>query len=314
MRTVRTLLLVTAALTGCEQSDVHRGQSDGESRYGLSATVEPASLTDVVAGRTRSEELRTFDVVAPDSDPERPRIAGPQITYVYEVGYRLDRAAIATVQSGQIGLCTRLGAPRCFVVKSNIDSDDQHYSTASTTLMIDARLATSFGKRLDAAVAGAGGTVARRSTNAEDVTKQVIDTDAKVRAKEALADRLLGLIRTANGKFGDLVAAEKAYADTQQELAATRSLQAELRQRVAMSRYELGYSSVEATGTLSPIRRAFAFAGEAFGASVGALVTFFIVSLPWALALAALIWLPRRLGVRGPIAWWRARRAARTSD
>lgn len=255
------------------------------------------------------EKLNTFDVEEP-APASAPGIKGPQIAYSYTIGYRLARNAVAPVQARHTALCQKLGPQRCFVLESRIDTAEQGDTSASTTLLVDARLAGSFGNLLDEATTGAGGSIGNRQTNAEDVTKQVIDTDAKLRAKEALAERLLALIRTANGRVGDLVEAEKAYATTQEELAATRSLQAELKQRVAMSRYDLTYSSIEATGTFSPVRTAVSSAGATIASSLGALLTFVLLTFPWALTLAAIIWLLRRLGVRGPIAWWRARHHA----
>ncbi|WBH16830.1 DUF4349 domain-containing protein [Sphingomonas radiodurans] len=252
----------------------------------------------------------SYDIPAEAPAPERAAQSdAPQIAYSYDIGYRLAAAQIAPVQARQAQLCRSLGPNRCLVLESSIDSSDRADASAKTSLVVDARIAPAFGSRLDALVSSAGGSVGNRRTAAEDVTKQVIDTDARVRAKEALADRLLGLIRTANGRVGDLVAAEKAYADTQEDLAAARSLQASLRQRVAMSRFDLDYTSAESTGPLTPLRQAVTSAGETIGWSLGALVTVALAALPWVLAVTGLAWLARRLGWRGPIARWRARSA-----
>ena len=132
------------------------------------------------------------------------------------------------------------------------------------------------------------------------MTKQVIDTDARVRAKQVLADRLQRLIAGANGKVGDLVAAEQAFSETQEALDAARSLQANLRRRVAMSSLEIGYTARSADSVWSPVQRSLGEVGSSLGWSVGALITFVIVALPWMLVGAGLIWLLRRLGLRWP--------------
>ena len=244
-----------------------------------------------------SENLSVTDAAAPATPA-----AGPQIAYTYSFSYRLDGDDIAPVQARHLALCRALGPTRCVVIKTELNRGDGDAPTAaSTAMVVDARLAPAFGARLDAAVAGAGGEVASRRTAAEDVTKQVVDTDARVRAKQALADRLLLLIRTSNGRVGDLVAAEKAYADTQEQLDAARGLQASLRRRVAMSEVAIDYQSTAATGRWAPVGQAVRDAGSTLAGSLAGLLTFLVAALPWALALAALLWIARRRG-------WRLRR------
>lgn len=243
------------------------------------------------------EKLTTFDAAAA---PETP--TGPQIAYSYSLDYVLDGTKIAAVQARQVALCQGLGRQRCQIVRTQVsrNGDRGDYVSGAASLLVDARIATEFGKRLDAVVTDAGGTVSGRTTSAEDVTKQVIDTDARVRAKQALADRLFALIRAADGKVADLVAAEKAYADTQEELDAARSLQQSLRQRVAMSAISIDYASTAANDMFAPLRRSADAAGESFGGSLGLLFTFVIVSAPWVVLLALLLWLRRRMGWRWP--------------
>ena len=266
-------------------------------------------LAAACSDRTTQEKLTAYDLEA--APAAKAQTGGPQIAYSYAIGYRLDASDIAPVQARQADLCRKLGPNRCLILESSTSAAGAGDGSGRTALVVDARIATAFAARLDALVSGAGGSIDDRRTTAEDVTKQVIDTDARVRAKEALAERLLGLVRTGNGRVGDLVEAEKAYAATQEELAAARSLQAALRQRVAMSHFDLSYASHESTGALAPLHRAVASAGETIGWSLGALVTFTLAALPWVLALAALVWIGRRAGWRGPLASWRARRAAR---
>lgn len=228
--------------------------------------------------------------------PAPPTETGPQIAYSYALTYRLRSAEIGAVQDRQLAACRALGPGRCLVLKSSLSGGDDGDVRGEASIVVDARLAAAFNRRLDALAADAGGTVADRSVTSEDVTKQVIDTDASVRAKEALAARLLALIGTARGNVGELVSAEKAYADTQADLAAARGLQAELRRRVAMSRIDITYSGREAGGVLSPVREAVRTAGVTLGTSLGFLVTAAVGLFPWVLLILALRWIARRSG------------------
>lgn len=266
-------------------------------------------LITACSKQNEAQKLNTYDVEEPAATA--PASGAAQIAYSYEIGYELGTGRIAAVQAAHADACRRLGTARCLVLESSINDRADQGASGSSTLLVDARLAPAFGKRLDSQVSGAGGSVADRRTGAEDVTKQVIDAGARVRAKEALAERLLVLIRSVDGTVADLVAAEKAYADTQEELAAARSLQAALRQRVAMSRFELRYSASESAAPLAPVHQAIGSAAETVGWSLGTMITLILAALPWVIGIAALAWLNRRLGWRGPIAWWHNRRNRR---
>ena len=265
----------------------------------------PGNLSGVA-----KERLNTFDVASVE---EIADAGAPQVAYTYGLSYALDSDRIAAVQARHVAACRRLGPARCMVVKTDLtrQSGDAAATQAETDLLIDARLAGSFGQALDRSAADAGGSLTGRHVTAEDVTKQLVDTGARVRAKQALADRLMALIAHANGKVGDLVAAEKAFADTQEELDAARSLQAALRQRVAMSAVNIDYAATAATGSWAPVRRSLADVGATLAASIAGLVTALVAALPWVMLLALLVWLRRRLGWRWP---WRRRGARAAPD
>lgn len=278
---VSILLCVILAACGSKSSD----NGGGASHYSPAASPQ---------------KLRMFDVAATDAANAAP-VQGPQIAYSYELSYLLGDAQLADVQAKQVALCTGLGAAKCQVAKTSISNSGRGAgASGETKLLVDARIAIPFQKKLDEVATAAGGEVSDRSTTAEDITKQVIDTDARVRAKQILADRLTKLLAESNGKVADLVAAEQAYATTQEELDAARSLQASLRQRVAMSDIAIGYTTRESNSMWAPVRRSFGAAGDSFGGSIGALVTFIVIALPWIVMLSLLIWVLRRIGWRWP--------------
>lgn len=261
--------------------------------------------------RAEPQQMQSFDAAAPAPGIVAPpggqpaAVPGPQIAYTYAVTYAFTQRDVAAVQARQLALCRQLGPARCLLVKSSLNNDGPDDLVSSeAVLLVDARLAAGLNGKLDALATDAGATVETRTTEAEDVTREVVDIDARVRAKQALAARLLTIINTHSGKVGELVEAEQAYATTQEALDAARGEQAALGQRVAMSRISITYSYNPLSGTAGPVRRSVASAGETLAASVGALVTFIVAALPWALLLAGLVWLFRRL--RWRVSWpWR---------
>lgn len=233
-------------------------------------------------------------------------IAGPRIAYSYSISYAFDRRTVAQVQGRQLALCRQLGPATCLVVKSTLNAvgPDDHIVTDQAVLLVDARLASKMNQRLDALAVSGGAKLERRQVEAEDVTQQVIDMDARVRAKQALSERLLAMIRSGKGKVGELVEAERAYATTREELDAARGEQAALSQRVAMSRVTIDYTFNDTPGGRSPIRASLATAGDTLATSIAALVTAIVAGLPWLIAGAIVIalfrWGRRKFGWRWP--------------
>jgi hypothetical protein len=183
-------------------------------------------------------------------------------------------------------------------------------STAWGTLalQVDSKIARQFGEQLDGAVAGLGGDAAMREIEAEDVSKQMVDAAARIKAKQALADRLLILIQRRDGKVADLVEAERAFAEAQEELEGARKWMAELQGRVSMSAFDITYNpgnQDRATDQReSWLGEAVSDAGITLANSLAALIVFLVAALPWVLTLWALVWLIRR---RGWLRNWRWR-------
>lgn len=268
---------------------------------------------------------RTFNVeepppapalVAEDSEARQPQVpaeaSGPQIAYTYSLGYKLGADRVAEVQHRHVALCDRLGTARCRILSMSRASGDDGPPQAALSLLVDARIARPFQERLDSAASDFGGSVSSSGIEAEDLSKQMIDTEAKVRGKEALSQRLLALLQTHQGNVGELVQAERAYAQTQEELEAARAWLAEMRGRVAMSKIDIGYTGVAPVSHSAwrPMEGSLAAAGDVVGASAARLVTMLLGALPWLLFLFVAWRLARRLGWRGVRLRWPWRRTA----
>jgi hypothetical protein len=295
-----------------------------------SFVLVPIALTVALAACSKSPEgadfLKSYNVSAepvaaeaaadavgePTAAPSIPQ-SEPQIAYSYTYGFRLASGNIDAVQAKHVALCDKLGKARCRIGDMRRSSSDGEFTEAALTLFVDAKIARVFGAELDKAVVSEGGENSDRGIQAEDLSKQIIDTDARIKAKQALADRLLTLIQNRSGSVADLVAAERAFADAQEELDAARSSIADLRGRVALSQIEISYASRNPSGYgfMRPVREAFASAGQGLGSSVGALVTFIVVALPWVMLLSALLWLKRKMGWKLGLRWpWGRKDAA----
>lgn len=254
------------------------------------------------------EEPPALTVTSPKPEEDADQQAAlPQIAYTYTVGYRTAADTVVGLQRRHIALCDQLGPARCRIVSMSRDTADDGAPQGALTVLVEARIARAFQDRLDTAAAGSGGRVSSRGIKAEDLSKQIVNTSAKVRGKEALADRLVQLLKARNGKVGELVEAEKAYAQTEEELDAARSWLAQMRGRVAMSEIDINYAGVVPVNRSAwkPVGDALADAGEVVGGSLAKLLTFLLSALPWLLFVAILILIGRRVGWRLKLPRWR---------
>lgn len=251
-----------------------------------------------------SLNVLTFDkppAEAPAAEPPQTALVTPQIAYSYERRYRSPANGVVALQAGHIAACTKLGAGNCHLLSQRLSSGE---SASELALSVVATKAQTLLRTLDSQVESADGDVVASATEAEDLSTQIVDVEARLRAKRALADRLLAIIRSRSGSIKDLVAAEQAFAEAQADLEASQAELALMRTRVARSTITLTYAA-PATASASfndTLRPAFDQAGAWLGESLAALVRFAILALPWLL----LIGLPLRW-------WWQRRRGLKAA-
>ncbi len=260
-------------------------------RYGVMRhLLLPITLLLAACG-SQPDSGRPASIDAGESAAAPADDTAPQIAYSYALAYRLDPGTLDTVHATHLALCRDLTRRRCIVMEDAVTHNPRGDDAGNLRLLVDARLAGTFGQRLDARVSAQGGALQSRRVTAEDVTRQVVDVAARLRAKQALSDRLLRLVQNGGGSVGDLVAAEKAYAEVQQELDAARSLRAELQRRVAMSELTVSYAVTPSGGVWAPIRQAFGQGGDSFAVSAAAAITFVIAATPWLVIVGPAVWL-----------------------
>jgi hypothetical protein len=259
-----------------------------------------AGLSLAGCSKAADPNMVAKEEAAPAAAPGAP-IAQPteQIAYTYSFAFKLPAGRIPDVQARHVALCDRLG-PRCRVISMD-QAGDSRNAGASMELAVDAKAARSFGAELVASAEREGGETTGRAIQGENLTKQIVDVEARLQGRQALADRLLGVVKTHQGSIADLVTAEKALADVQQEIDTARAELTEARGRVAMSTVRISYAgSASLGGFTAPIAEASGNFGSIAGASVSALLSLLAALLPWLVPAALIVFAVR---------WWRRRRA-----
>jgi len=229
------------------------------------------------------------------ADPIAVAVAVPRVAYKYAYAFSLPGGAIPAAQRAHVALCDKLGPARCQVLGMESRSGDGEPARGSLKLRVDSGIARRFGDTLQGAVGRGGGHADSRSIEAEDVSKDMVDTAARLKQRELLVARLTEVLRTHNGKVGELVEAERSVAAAQEEIDQARGWLAELQARVAMSTIDVNYAAIAPQPV--PVRNTIGDSVAASGAAVvttfGSLLRMAIFLAPWAV-FAALAWFALR--------------------
>ncbi len=210
------------------------------------------------------------------------------MAYVFDFGFRLPGEDIAALEQKHADMCEAMGPYSCQILSLSNSGDEGEYVTGKLELAVVADRARAFGNRLAEAANGAGGEQVSATIAGEDLSKAIVDTEARLRTRIVLRDRLLDVLATRNGKVAELVEAERGVAQVNEEIDQARSWLAEMKGRVAFSRVNVNYESTTpaAGGFLEPIRGAVGSLGGILGTLVAALIMLGAIGLP----LGALIW------------------------
>ena len=274
-----------ALLAGCQ--DASRQQADESVDMALMEPAPPAS-----AAATASSSA-----VAP--------IVAPSIAYAYRFGLELPADAVPTVMGRHEQACIAAGPSACQVIGSNSNRVGRDSVQASLEMRATSAYVARFRAALDGEARDSGGRVAQQAVESEDLTRQLVDTEARMRAMETLRDRLQQLLATRSGTLEQLLQVERELARVQGELDATRSALAVMRTRVQTSKLDVTYSAagqLAPDSALRPVTDALGQAAYLFMSTLGALIMLLAGALPLLLVIAPLTWLGWR---------WRQKRAAR---
>ncbi len=296
------VLVVTAslfALAACSSES-----SESMADYDM---VEETAM-EAPEGELAMEQAAPGDVSASGSDAggEIP-VSIPQIAYSYQYGYRLPAIEIPKAQQAHVTLCEKRGPKICRVLNMENSGGEGDYATGMLHLEVAAKQARPFGADLAKAADEYGGSQIAASISGEDLSKQIVDTEARLRSRVLLSQRLTELLRTKSGSVKELVEAERAVTQVNEEIDQARSWLNEMRGRVAFSKIVVNYQSSApgSGGFLQPIREAFGGISSMLGNSIGTAITFIAALLPWILVLGLIIYIRRRFKAYDRTFWGR---------
>ena len=206
----------------------------------------------------------------------------PKIAYVYEYGFELPGAEIAALQKKHADLCEAQGPFSCRIISMSHSGEEGEHAYGRLQLAVAAAKARSFGESLGTAAGDAGGEQVSATITGEDLSKQIVDTEARLRARTVLRDRLMEVLQTRRGSVAELVEAERSVARVNEEIDQARSWLEEMKQRVSFSTINVEYRSGSAQGGdfITPIKNAFGSIGGILGNLFAGLIVLAATLLP----------------------------------
>lgn len=249
-----------------------------------SGTPTAQTVSDV----TPSEAMAPAQLSA--DTPAKLPVSLPKLSYAYALSYLLPGDKIATAQDAHRDMCADMGPTRCQLLglERGIGEDEG-------SALLKLRVATSEARRfqvlLDHEVTEAGGRTEKAKIGTEEVSKQIVDAEARIRQRELLVGRLTEILRTRNAKASELLEVERNVTQAQEELDQARGWLGELKGRVAMSEFDIRYAAIAPSATSHSVAGQLGEAVQGSGATflIGLrfVLSLLIYLLPWA-ALAAL--------------------------
>lgn len=330
-RAIWTMLPVITMLVACSQQDNGGNQSSAEiavteadapankfgfkeemSQGGILARNPAATVRDqaeAAAADAAEAAATTAENAASQPSVDNPGTA-PRIAYAYTFGFIVSAKDMPGLQKRHAALCEKMGPQTCRVLNMSQSSAEDDYAYGELVMEVAAPKAKTFGDELEKATEGTGGSLTSRAISGEDLSKKIIDTEARLRARTLLRDRLMELLASRKGTVAELIEAERGVAEVNEEIDEAQSLLKEMRGRVDFSRVEINYASSNGSriGFLAPIVSVLNNIGSILGVVIAGLIAVAISLVPIGLFVFGLFWLRRRLRA------WVAQRSATPTE
>jgi len=275
-KTLICAVCVTAlTLTACGKPAIDNGPA-GEEAMAVAeqaATGEPAPPAPQKAADPARKAL-----------PELEKIPTslPQLAYEYDYRWKLEAAEIGSLQRRHASLCEQQGPATCQIIGMTKTGAEAGEVEGVLEMAVATRQARAFGALLEDEALDAGAEQVSAEIASEELSKQIVDTEARVRARSELRDRLTQVLRTRKGKVSELVEAERSLAEVNEEIDQAKSWLREMGGRVAYSRVTVHYETGGAAGSnfMRPVKGALGSLGAIFGVIAALLILAGAVALP----------------------------------
>ncbi len=306
-RSVSLLAVSALALTvACKQQSLTTQTKPPAPPPPTTAAAGPSDAKSAAAQSfpTQSgEDGGAQDDTAPNARGERdaappPAPQAPMLALAYKLALVVPADQVRPLMESHQEACERAGADQCQVLGANASADGDEKATAELTLRATPAWMRVFRTRAEADAKDLGGRIDAAATDSDDLSSDIVDTEAAQRARAEEEARLAELMKRRTSSLQDTLQVEQEITRVQGEMDQAASELAAMKTRIVMQTVTVAYASpavVAPKGEAAPLQAAErGFMGNVY-AGLAALMWVASFLLPFAL-------------VGAPIAWWVARR------
>ena len=206
----------------------------------------------------------------------------PQLAYEYDFLFALPGEDLRKLQRQHASLCEQQGPASCQIAGMSTQGETGDEMTGELQLLVATQHARAFGALLEDEAESVGAEQRTANIATEEVSKQLVDTEARLASRIELRDRLREVLRTRRGTVQELIEAERGVAAVNEEIDQARAWLAETQGRVAMSRMTVHYESAAPVGrdVLGPVKAAMGSVGSIVGWVMAAMIIAGAVLVP----------------------------------
>ena len=238
-------------------------------------------------------------------DAPKTEISIPQLAYDYTYTFGAGPKGVETMIAADQAACEAAGPTACQMISLQSSSDPANSLVRKELeLRVTPQWLKAWQAGLTSAVAKAHGRIAEQNVTSEDLSLQIVDSEAHIQNKEALRDRLLQVIKNNTGKIADLIEAETQLSNVQEDIDASRSALAVMQKRVATTHLTLTYvseASDTSQGVFAPVGEAFRGVLRNMMSVFAALITLLSYLAPLALVAIPALWFGLRWHKRNKV-------------
>lgn len=259
------------------------------------APPPPPPIAEMAQGRASGGAPADMDrqIIQPDPNGGGGQPAGQRlIAYTYNYGFKVPAGRMQGLLDAHKKQCEDAGPAKCYVVNSSISGLGGEQSYGQMTIRGSADWVRAFRTGMVEGLKPFEATLDSNSDSAEDLTVNIVDSEARLRSLKTMRDRLEALLRDRPGKLGDLLEIEREFARVQGEIDSSESILAQMKLRVAMSVISLGYTASFPPGSESvwrPVGDAFGTFESNFAMAFAGIVEFVASVIPWLVFIGVLI-------------------------
>ena len=323
MNTRIVSLAVLLILMGCSETETQSpakqiiseiepsdaGEGAPENQFGFWEAMEQGP--DPFGSNAPRARLQTVNITDINESVEEPSMeqqssqGSQQIAYSYGYGFQISSDKIEELQNSHIAMCESI-APNCRILRTSQANSDGWDGYGEIRLQVAATEAGSFGAGLSEPAEELGGELVSSVRDGEDLSEKIIDTEARLESRLVLRQKLTEILQQRRGSVAELVEAEKAVADVNEQIDASRSKLERYRNRIRFSDVRIEYEPYfgqTQLGFSRPVMTAFRSIGTTLGTTIAAIIYVITALIPITLVILALRWVLHRFGLR--IRFWK---------